>query len=375
MVFRNTTGTGNDGNCSLCPSAHPQSIRFGWVPVTFRTSNSKVNVKKPILNANPLQSAPSSPGPQPKRWSWRKRTLVGLALFAILFFLGDFGYSTYVAIQLRQWEAGLQRDEQGVLPESEAYSSGTGTTAILFVHGINESPYAWRKMAPRLSAAGFHCRVMRMPGFAEPLPQYARYGSDDWIQAVRAEVAALRKTHSRVYIMAHSLGGAVTIQSAWREPHLCDGLILLAPAIEVSSARSPILPTRAWHCLAGGLVFTKTVHSSFPNDALDPAEKDPPHRTTFTPRAVLNETFRLIDENRVRQDPFPLPVLLILSHNDRVTNSQAAERYFLDRKGTVEIYWNDQAAHALPYDYGWETIANKSTDFIHRDELNSSTHH
>lgn len=250
----------------------------------------------------------------------------------------------------------------------QAYSLGTGKTAILLVHGINDTPFTYRKLAPEL-AKSFSVRVMRMPGFGEPLDICATKTAEDWIAALRKESTLLRQQHDRVFVVAHSLGGAVTIQTILREGdsqhELFDGVVLLAPAIEVSNRRSPLLPTRTWHQISGGLIFTRMTYNPFGNDCQDPAEVESPNRVPFTPRSMINETFSLIDANRGQAKKFKLPVLVVLSTLDQVNDSQASERW-LDSVSSKEksIYWNNQSGHALQYDLGWQTVGQEIREFV-----------
>lgn len=296
-----------------------------------------------------------------------------LLAFVGIFLLGDFGYSIYVARKLKAWEASVERNEDGVLVGCEDYSKGSGEVALLLVHGINDTPYCWRKMAPEL-AKSFHLRAMRMPGFGEPIAEYAKYNADDWIASIRDEAKQLRETHQRVFVVAHSLGGAVLIQTLLREGdkqgQLADGVVLLAPAIEVSNQRSPIFPTRFWHRFGGLLVFTQTTYNPFGNDAQDPNEQEAPNRVRFSPRNVVNETFRLIDANRNRESEISIPVLMVLSNKDNVNDFEASEAW-MDKLATSrkEIFWNNRSGHSLQYDLGWESVANAIKEFVETSDL------
>ena len=305
------------------------------------------------------QETDSSPK---KKGRWLRRLLI-----ALLVWLGaDFAYSQYVAMKLRSWESSVERDEFGVLNQCEGFSMGDGKTAIALLHGINDTPYAFRKMAGTLAKSA-HARAIRMPGFGEPVPVYAQSTADEWLAEVEREVEALRLTHDRVFLVAHSLGGAVAVQWLLRgaeQEQMIDGVILLAPAIEVSSRRSPLLPVRWWHRLSSGLVFTKYTHSPFPPDTQDPAIKDFPNRTPFTPRTVINETFRLIDSNRGRASEIRVPVLLVFSKLDMVNDHEAAAKWFEQLSSPrKELFWHNKAGHQLPYDLGWDEIAAKILEF------------
>jgi alpha-beta hydrolase superfamily lysophospholipase len=304
-------------------------------------------------------------GPTRTRKKWGRRLLKGLLVGIALFYLGDLGYSLYVANQIARWERNVERDASGVLLEGAPYSVGEGKDAVLFVHGINESPHAWRFMAPKFAESGFHCRVMRLPGFAEPVDRYAASSIADWTSAVAGELAALHEDHDRVFVVAHSLGGAIALNVMLNDPDCCDGAVFLAPLIKVSDARSPLVSTRAWHRFGSLMMFTRVLATPFKNDAQDPAAQDPNGRTLFTPRSVVSQTFELADMNRNRSSELKLPVLLVVSPTDHVIDSEAAVRYFEDRRGTrTEVFWLATANHAIPYDYGWETVVARACGFL-----------
>ena len=305
-----------------------------------------------------------------------KRMIWILLPITAAWLIGDFGYSRYVANKLSHWESSVERDENGVMKGCQAFSIGNSDTAVLLVHGINDTPFTYRKLAPELGDK-FHVRAMRMPGFGEPLEVCAKKTSEDWIAEVEREAKKLRKTHSRVYVVAHSLGGAVTIQTILRsdktEPQLFDGAIFLAPAIEVSNRRSPVLATRTWHRISAGLLFTRMTYNPFGNDCQDPNERDSPNRVQFTPRTMIDETFKLIDANRGREAEFSVPVMVVLSKLDQVNDHEASERWLENvASEKKEIFWNNQSGHALQYDLGWQKVANKIVEFIESQPVQKS---
>jgi esterase/lipase len=300
-----------------------------------------------------------------------KRMLWVIGILVFVWLAGDFGYSRYVASKHADWESTIERDSNGVMEGCQAYSLGESDTAVLLVHGINDTPYTYRKLAPEL-AKDFHVRVMRMPGFGEPLKVCATKTAEDWITVVESEARQLRESHSRVLVVAHSLGGAVTIQSILRagpdQKELFDGAILLAPAIEVSNRRSPVLPTRIWHNVSAGLLFTKMTYNPFGNDCQDAEERDSANRVQFTPRTMINETFKLIDKNRGQETNINIPILLIVSDKDQVNDHHASEQWLQNLASNRKtIYWNNRSGHALQYDLGWEDVARQIAKFIAAD--------
>ena len=258
--------------------------------------------------------------------------------------------------RLARWEASIERNGDGVQVGAAAYAIGDGPHALLLVHGIGDSPRQWHKMAPALAAEGLRCRAMRLPGFGESVEAAARVGRERWIGAVRDELAALRDRHERVVVVAHSLGAAVAIAVLLDDPAAADGAVLLAPLVGVSNARSPGLPTRTWHVVANRLLlFTTITETPFPIHARDPAERAYPDRPRFTPRAVFDEVYALIDENERRLGEFATPLVGILSSDDKVVDNDAASRFFMAAAQPKVVVQVD-AGHAIPVDVGWEEL-------------------
>src|SRR5687768_5379807 len=110
---------------------------------------------------------------RPARRSRFKMALTAILVFVGVWLLGDFLYSRIIAWRVARWETTIERHPNGVRVGCEDFTVGSGETALLLVHGINDSPAMWRKMAPRLAEQGFTCRAMRLPGFAMPLKDYA----------------------------------------------------------------------------------------------------------------------------------------------------------------------------------------------------------
>lgn len=289
-----------------------------------------------------------------------------IATLILVWFAGDLVYSRVVLARLAQYEQSLTWDESGVQLGAAAYEVGDGETGLLLVHGINFSPVVYQRLAPALAQQGpFTCRVMRLPGFGMRVQEYARYSCSDWIAAIDAEVQALQSRHRRVFVVAHSLGAALTLRY-WleRRPEI-DGLILIAPAIEVSNDRSPLFPTRFWHEFARRtLFFTEIVLSPFPYDVRDPQVIETIPQLQFTPRSIVDQTFAVLDLNRGQAGQCDLPLLMILAPDDHVISTPAAEKYFEGWKSTnKKLIYQRRSGHMIPLDYGWEEVVARIVEF------------
>ena len=301
----------------------------------------------------------------------RKRmtiTLAALLGLACVWLSGDLIYSLIVANRIQKWESSIERDDDGVQEGCRAYTIGSGETAVLLIHGINDSPQCYHKMAPALAAEDFTCRVMRLPGFALPIHRYAQATRKEWLAAVDREVRSLRQDHRGVAVVAHSLGGAVTIAYLLENPRAADAVVLLAPAVNVSNRRSPLLSTRAWHEIAKrSLPFTRITCSPFSNDCHDTKAGEYPGRTPFTPLTIVEETFQLIDANRGRAAQFTTPLMMVLAKDDQVIDWQAAEQFYQQASSKDKaIRFMPDCGHAIPVDHGWQSLTGEIAAFLRK---------
>lgn len=313
---------------------------------------------------------PESPNTKPRRrrWKWIRMVLWVVAVAAVIFVLVDFGYSRFVSRNIKRWESAAVRNDEGILAGCEAYSVGKEKSgvALLLIHGINDSPHAFSKVAPYLAKQGFFCRCMRLPGFGESVDRYAKASIKDWIKGVDAEIRQLRIDHQRVVIVAHSLGGAIAVRYLLEHPDSADGLVLAAPVIDVSSARSPVFPVRFWHQLLKRLlIFTDTTQSPFEIDVLDPAEKNSKHRTPFTPLKIIDQTFELVAGNRQRAKELRLPLLFCLAEQDKVIDNAAAKEFYKQAASKKKrLIMLDHSAHAILVDYQWQKFCDEVVSFL-----------
>lgn len=304
---------------------------------------------------------------------WLRWTAIALAGLAVLTVLGDFIYSWIIASRMRRWEEGIPRDAAGVREGCAAFQEGDGETLLLMIHGFNDSPACYRKLASGLRKRGYACAAVRLPGFAEPLERYAQTDVTKWMTTVGQELKRLRSGRRHVVLVGHSLGAAIAIQHLLRHPESADAACLLAPAIEVSSARSPLLTPATWHAIANRLLlFTRFTESPFALDAKKITARDYPYRTPFAPRAAVDQTFRLLRANRGRAKEFKRPLLMFVSPEDRVIDSAAAERFFREtataanKKRLIRL---SNTGHAMLIDHVWPEIVTQLDRFLREQGL------
>jgi len=262
------------------------------------------------------------------------------------------------------------RDAQGVRAGADAYTMGHGTDAILFVHGFGSSPATFRFLAQDLAARGFTCRAMRLPGFSERIDAMMGVDDGDWRDAVVAESAALRSNHRRVWLAGHSMGGAVVLDVVLGHAAEVDGLILIAPLIEVSTRRSLGIPSRDLFRVARALLPPDAIlRTMFPVDLHARRDGVDELRDTFMPASLYEAMFRVSGRIRASAPAIREPALLVLPGSDKVVSRRASLAFYDGLASSRKrLHHAPRAGHVVPLDYGWPEVAAAIDSFVREEQ-------
>jgi esterase/lipase len=288
------------------------------------------------------------------------------AAVPVIWVSGDLIYFLLMKRRYARWEAGIERDPDGVRQGCRDYCVGQGDIAILLIHGFADAPTLYQRMAPTLAEKGFTCRVMRLPHFAMPMDHYRRTDAAQWRAAVRSELLDLRRRHTRVVVIAHSLGAAVAVDYLADDPAAADVVVLLAPLLAVSDRRSPLLSPRAWQSIFDhSMIFMDRVGLPFAPNLRDLEALALMKTDRFVPRIVYRDLMRLLERNRDRAGTFRLPLFMALGEHDEVVDNRVAERFYQACAArTKRLQYVAGAAHVLPMDFGWRALTEDVVKFI-----------
>ena len=286
----------------------------------------------------------------------------GLLSLPALWVAADFIYSRRTASRSKAPEV----RRASILPLT-LHSSGS--PAVLLVHGFADGPSVFATLAPSLAHAGFAVHAMHLSGTGIPASEMKGISLDIWRADIDREIAALRTSdsHRPIWLVGHSLGGALVFDAALRSPHSIAGLVLLAPLIEPSNARSPLLTSRQWFAiLSRALFFSTIVESRLPADLHDPTVRARYRTDRFIHRDVYRALFSTIDAIANRAADWHGPLMMIVSPSDQIVDTEASTRFFFaaTNASPAKLSEHHSGGHVLPLDEGHDILAAKIAQFI-----------
>jgi carboxylesterase len=109
-----------------------------------------------------------------------------------------------------------------------------GPDAVLLLHGLTGSTFEILPVARRLHAAGLRCLAPVMAGHGGPAEGLVGVPWTEWIGKARRDLARLDGAR-RTFVVGCSMGALVACALAHDHPAKVDGLVLLAPALELTA--------------------------------------------------------------------------------------------------------------------------------------------
>ena len=249
----------------------------------------------------------------------------------------------------------------------------SGSPALLLVHGFADGPSVFAKLAPSLANAGFAVHAMHLSGSGIPASEMKDICLDIWRADIDREISALRENdpHRPIWLVGHSLGGALVFDAALRPPNHGAGLILLAPLMDHSNARSPLLTSRQWFwILSRALLFSNIIESRLAADLHDPTVRAQYRTDRFIHRDIYRALFSTIDAIANRAADWHGPLLMVVSPTDQIVDTAASTRFFFaaTNASPAKLSEHHSGGHVLPLDAGHELIAAKMVRFIRADK-------
>jgi carboxylesterase len=187
----------------------------------------------------------------------------------------------------------------------------TDGIACLLVHGLNGLRYDFDDIAAHLRAQGYATEQLLLPGHEVHVREAGRFGWRDWTRAMQEQFDRLAAQHQRVVVIGHSMGGALALHLAAREPRVAAVAALCAPTA-LHPGLMPIV--RLSRRLLPYMPLVR-------EDIRDPAERRAYRRHKVSQWVSLAPLHTLLQELPALRAALPqvrCPTLLIGARNDHV---------------------------------------------------------
>lgn len=134
--------------------------------------------------------------------------------------------------------------------QQPAFTPAGPRIGVLLVHGLNGSQKDFAEMEAQLLERGMLVVNMLLPGHGSKIKDMLNSGWEDWSQAVHEELLALKLRCDAVFLVGHSLGGALSLHAAAHEEvtgivSICAPLYMhpgLKLAVRAVKYITPLLP-------------------------------------------------------------------------------------------------------------------------------------
>jgi carboxylesterase len=227
---------------------------------------------------------------------------------------------------------------------------------VLLVHGLNGSTHDMEELAAHLAAHGMVTENMLLPGHGTSVCDMLPVGWEKWANAVQYEYWALRERCDLVFVVGHSLGGALCLHLAAHEDvagvvAMCAPLRMFSwmiPAVRLVRHITPVLPT-----------VREDIH--------DPIARKLHTRNVYrwTPLAPLHSLFRFLPHLRAELPGITAPALIMAAQHDHVVPGRdGIEIYQQLGSQDKHLLVLHKSYHVIMKDYDRETVFNSTLAFI-----------
>jgi carboxylesterase len=269
--------------------------------------------------------------------------------------------------RVEQYAASVPRDGvSGLMVDAAPQDLGPADSdrAVLLVHGFIGGPSNFNTLPQAVADAGWFVRVMLLPGHGTTPMDLATVNAEDYIAAVKEELAALQARYDTVVLAGHSLGATTSTIVASEVP--VDGLILYAPYFHAKYMWYLILPPEFWIRTAGhGLKWVPVKFKPMP--VAKPDARDDIFHYEWVPvraaRVVLSMGPTARDSEALEK--IVCPTLIVQGRKESVT-SPAAVRVAFRHIGAEqkELLWLDRSDHIPFFDYDEEETEAATLAFL-----------
>ncbi len=252
------------------------------------------------------------------------------------------------------------------VPEHTTSTTKQPVIGVLLVHGLNGSRRDMTEVEEYLQARGMITHNMLLPGHGTRVQELMPLGWSDWSQAVRQELHTLKQRCDVVFLVGHSLGGALSLHVAAHEEvagivsmcaplHLHPGTELF---VKIAKYVTPLLPTlredlRDRHARRR---YTRDVYR-------------------WTPMSPVESLLRYLPQLRAELPQITAPALIMISVHDHVVPARdGREIYKIIGSKEKYLVTFHRSYHLIMKDHDRIEVMEKTAAFILRQASKAKPH-
>jgi alpha-beta hydrolase superfamily lysophospholipase len=219
-------------------------------------------------------------------------------------------------------QGGIEIHWQARLPERAARAT------VVIAHGVSEHADRYAHVAERLTGEGYAVYLLDHRGHGDSGGPRALI---DRVERAVADIDILvgiarERQGGRVFLLGHSMGGALAVEYAIHHQDRIDGLLLSAPATDLEAAtRFELFAARVLSNIAPrvGVYAVDATKISRDPDVVSAYEEDP---RVFHDRLPARTVWQLADAIRTMPERVPgirLPLVVMLGTADEIVPPRA----------------------------------------------------
>ncbi len=206
---------------------------------------------------------------------------------------------------------------------------------IVLVHGLKDHGARYDHVGEWFAGRGYATYALDLRGHGESSGERFFVNSfDEYVEDLKSFVGRVRGRDSikPMFLLGHSMGGAVASLFVLEKKPDLRGLVLSAPALEQTTNVSPFL-----------ILLSRLISRFFPRapvtkvdvkalshlpEVIEAARKDPLANERPTPARTGYEILRAMKRIREQAQEITLPLLVMHGTEDHLTNPRGSERLF-----------------------------------------------
>ncbi|MCZ7570540.1 MAG: alpha/beta fold hydrolase [Ardenticatenaceae bacterium] len=233
-----------------------------------------------------------------------------------------------------------------------------GPTGIILTHGWTGAPPEMRPLGEFLAARGLTVFGVRLAGHGTEPAEMNATGWHDWYADLVVAYDRMRARCERVFAGGISMGSLLTLHLAAQHPHPPAGIILYAPAIQITDHRLPFTAVLRF--------FVKLApKDESAHDFVDPEGPLRVWSYEVNPVHGAYQLWRL--KNRVRRElgQVTVPTLILHGRRDQIVYPAGAHEVY-DRIASSDktLHWFENSGHVITVDAEREQVWQATYDWI-----------